>query len=156
MNLDAQMAVLNSCSGGSGRIQAGEGVISLAWAFSYAGCESVVMSPNPIDDLSAQKIITSFYSYLKSGKRKSEALRLAKLDFLAEIGPSKTHPAFWGSLIVSGNQQPLVMENSFKSNIILYSAIVVALILLLILAFNRRLIKKIYSMSASKSLACLR
>ncbi len=142
MNLDAQMAVLNSCNSGSGHIQAGEGVISLAWAFNYAGCESVVLSPNPLDDLSAQKIITSFYSYLKSGISKSEALRQAKLDFLAEIGPSKTHPAFWGSLIVTGNQQPLIIESASKGNIILYSVVVVAGILLILFALSRRLFER--------------
>ncbi len=145
MNLDSKMVVLNSCSGGSGRLQAGEGVISLAWAFNYAGCESVVMSPNPLDDLSAQKIIALFYKYLISGKRKSEALRQAKMDFLEEIGPGKTHPAYWGGLIVSGNQEPLIMKNNSKGKTILMLSISVIIVALLFFIYRKLLISSFCS-----------
>jgi len=43
-NLNADLAVLSACQTGKGKWSDGEGVISLAHGFTYAGCPSVVMS----------------------------------------------------------------------------------------------------------------
>ena len=43
MKLNAQMAVLSSCNSGTGKMQKGEGMMSLARGFIYAGCPSIIM-----------------------------------------------------------------------------------------------------------------
>jgi hypothetical protein len=49
-----------------------------------------------------------FYKHLILGKRKDEALRLAKLKYLEETdNPTFTHPKFWTSLVVIGNQEAI-------------------------------------------------
>jgi CHAT domain-containing protein len=103
--------VLSACSSGFGKIQQGEGPISIARAFSYAGCPSVVMSLWKIPDEVTSAIMKDFYRELKNGKQKDEALRLAQLKFLNETGdPLYHHPYFWSGLVVMGNTDPLPKE----------------------------------------------
>ena len=55
----------------------------------------------------------ALFKYLKAGKTKEEALRLAKLDFLdADEHYEMTHPFFWAGVTVSGDMCPL--ESSWK------------------------------------------
>jgi CHAT domain-containing protein/uncharacterized protein HemY len=108
LNLNASMVVLSACSSGFGKVQQGEGPISISRAFSYAGCPSVLMSLWKIPDDVTREIMTHFYQELKNGKPKDEALRLAQLKFLSETkDPLYHHPFFWGSFVVMGDAQPL-------------------------------------------------
>lgn len=144
MNLDAKMAVLSSCSSGNGELLDGEGVISLAWAFRYAGCESVAMSLFPLDDKSANTIMTSFYRHLKDGKSKNEALQVAKLQYLEESVPFKCHPQYWAGIVITGNQQALFNGNSFTKKLLVTIALFAAgivLTLLLMLKLQRGRVK---------------
>jgi CHAT domain-containing protein len=104
LNLNASLVVLSACSSGYGKVQQGEGPISISRAFSYAGCPSVLMSLWKIPDDVTRHIMTSFYLELKNGKPKDEALRLAQVNFLNETkDPLYHHPYFWGSFVVMGD-----------------------------------------------------
>ncbi len=105
--LNARMVLLSSCNTGDGVLRSGEGVISLARGFSYSGSRSVVMSMWEIDDQSGTQIVCDFYRYLKKGYSKSEALRKARKDFLENADMLRSHPYFWSSLVVYGNNGPL-------------------------------------------------
>ena len=50
MKLPIDMAVLSACNTGFGKLETGEGFMSLGRAFAYAGCPSVVMSHWKVDD----------------------------------------------------------------------------------------------------------
>lgn len=112
LNIDAKLAVLSACNTGYGKLEGGEGVMSLARAFTYAGTESVVMSQWPADDEASSVIMQSFYKYLSDGKRKDDALRLAKLDYLAQADPTKRNPFYWSNFVVMGDVSPLVKDNT--------------------------------------------
>ena len=108
LQLNAAMVVLSSCSSGYGKIQQGEGPISLSRAFSYAGCPSVVMSLWKIPDEVTNQVMTNFYQELKNGKQKDEALRLAQLKFLSGTNdPLYHHPYFWAGFVVMGDASAL-------------------------------------------------
>ncbi|MEO1051490.1 MAG: CHAT domain-containing tetratricopeptide repeat protein [Bacteroidota bacterium] len=113
MQLSSEMVVLSACATGYGKLQQGEGIMSLARAFSYAGCPSVVMSHWSVNDQSTAAVMNSFYKYLAEGKAKSAALRQAKLDFLQKSGVRQSHPAYWGSFVVLGNNDPLSISRSW-------------------------------------------
>lgn len=136
LNLDAKLVVLSSCHSGSGQILPGEGVISLAWAFRYAGCESVVTSMFQLDDESARQIMSSFYSYLVEGKTKNTALQQARLDFLEKAVNAKTHPRFWAGLRVSGNQQAIIHQGGYKVEILILVIVILGSILMFV--FGRK------------------
>ncbi len=124
MNLDAELAVLSACQTGYGKLVAGDGVMSLARGFAYAGVPSTIMSHWKVDDESTSKIMTYFYESLKEGKRKSEALRSAKLRFLNTTDPQHTHPFYWGAFIQIGNDEPVFQTNRYSTYIFLVAGII--------------------------------
>jgi len=105
--IEASMVVLSSCNTGTGHLQSGEGVISLARGFLYSGSPSVIMSLWEVDDRSGSKIVKSFYDYLKRGVTKSTALRKARKDYLKDSDQLRSHPYFWCTLVILGEDEPI-------------------------------------------------
>ena len=111
MELDSDLAILSACQTGAGKIDKGEGVISLARGFAYAGVPAIVMSHWKVDDRSTGELMHGFYKYLSAGQQKSEALRNAKLDFLHRASPNKKHPYYWGAFVTIGDDTPIVRQD---------------------------------------------
>ncbi len=107
LDINAKMTMLSACQTGLGRIYNGEGMISLARAFQYAGCPSVTMSLWSVADASTTEMSTLYYSYLNDGLPKNKALQQAKLDFINAQSPSKQHPFFWAGFVHLGNFSPI-------------------------------------------------
>jgi len=105
MDIPSQMVVLSACNTGLGQHSKGEGVMSLGRAFRHAGTQNVIMSLWQANDETTSEIMTSFYSKLKNGTPKAEALRDAKLAYL-DSGVN-VFPHFWGSFVLLGDDQPL-------------------------------------------------
>ncbi len=126
MKLKARMAVLSACNTGSGKLQKGEGVMSLARGFLYAGCPSIIMTLWEVEDLSGTEIMSNFYKYLSKGKDKDEALRLAKLQHLKNADPLKAHPHYWLGYVNVGNPDALYDNKD------IYLIILVSMIILLV------------------------
>jgi CHAT domain-containing protein len=112
MALKARMAVLSACNTGSGKLQKGEGVMSLARGFLYAGCPSIVMTLWEVEDESGAYIMKDFYRFLSKGKGKNESLRAAKLAHIQQADPLKAHPHYWLGYVVVGNPEPLYGSNN--------------------------------------------
>jgi len=109
--LNADMAVLSSCSSGFGKMHRGEGMMSLARGFYYAGCPSVVMTLWQVSDKSSSELMTDFYKYLKKGKSKQEAMRLAKIDYLDSSDDLTSNPYFWSGFVVLGDSSPIYKKS---------------------------------------------
>jgi|GEM_PF-4889472 len=106
--LNADMVVLSACNSGSGLFKAGEGVISLARAVSYAGGKSAFTTLWSIDDESAKDLVIAFFDLLqRPGMTKSEALRQAKLKFIAANPGPKSNPIYWAAFIGIGDMSPI-------------------------------------------------
>ena len=107
-NSKANLVVLSACNTGFGKIEKGEGVMSMARAFHYSGIPSVVMSLWKVPDQETKMIMIDFYRFLKKGKSKSEAMRLAKLSYLDKNdGSILSHPYYWSGFVINGNTDPL-------------------------------------------------
>jgi CHAT domain-containing protein len=111
--LRAKMVVLSSCNSGSGYLYSGEGILSLARGFMYSGSESVVMAMWEIEDKSGTEIVKSFYDNLKMGYTKSSALRRSRISYLKKADQLRSHPYFWSSLVVYGDNSPLYYSRYF-------------------------------------------
>lgn len=107
MELSAQLTVLSACHTGYGPIARGEGIQSLALAFQYAGCPSVVMSLWETNGLIAKDLMPMFYRNLTEGLPKDEALRQAKLNFLASSPDHLHDPRMWANFVLIGDSTPL-------------------------------------------------
>lgn len=126
LQLKANMTVLSSCKSGYGKLSEGEGVISLARGFFYAGCPSIVMSLWEVEDHVSNNIMTSFYKYLKKGYRKQKAMALAKRKFLENAEPVKTLPYYWACYVVIGSTRSVFISIYLKYTIISILLIAVA------------------------------
>ena len=107
MKLAADMAVLSACNTGYGRLEKGEGMRSLARAFSYAGCHSLVASLWEAPDNASKEILVEFYRNLKEGQTKDVALRNAKLNYIQNTPKAYADPAFWAHLVTLGDVEAL-------------------------------------------------
>lgn len=116
MDLNAGLAVLSACNTGSGKLLKGEGIMSLARGFIFAGVPGIVMTMWSVDDESSAEIVKKFYEYLEDGMSKDEALRQAKLDLLAEGDPLRSHPFYWAAYVNIGDNSPM----EFRSDILTY------------------------------------
>jgi CHAT domain-containing protein len=103
----ADLVILSACSTGDGDLTAGEGPLSLARAFSYAGSNSVMMSHWRANDASTAEIVLSFLEYLAAGVPKDVALQNAKKDFLSTADPLMAHPFFWAGVSLYGDTESM-------------------------------------------------
>ena len=118
--LNAKMVVLSSCYTGAGTLYAGEGVLSLARGFIFSGSRSVLMSLWEVDDREGTEIIKAFYRQIKSGKAKSEALRIARLNYLKKADMLRAHPYYWSTLVNYGDDSPLYVGKFTKGALLVF------------------------------------
>lgn len=118
MNLNADLAVLSACNTGYGKISSGEGVMSLARAFTYAGVPATITSLWKIPDLATREIMVDFYKNLKLGMTKDAALRQAKLTYLKNAPESiAANPYFWAGFVPIGNMIPMDLTENHPLNV---------------------------------------
>ncbi|MEM7370923.1 MAG: CHAT domain-containing protein [Bacteroidota bacterium] len=103
LRLQTEMVVLSACETGLGEFQKGEGVMSLARAFAYAGARSVVTTLWSVDDKSTAQLMKDFYTQLEVGESKGKALQQAKLAYLKVNDHRFAHPFFWAGPVVIGD-----------------------------------------------------
>jgi len=139
LDLAAELVVLSACNTGTGRLQKGEGIMSLARGFIYSGVPSIVMTLWEAQDLATAGIMKQFYLNLKTGDRKDVALQKAKMDFLANANRLKSHPYYWSSFLVAGETRSI--EDNYKrttyTHWIIYAGILF-LVLLIIATFIKK------------------
>jgi CHAT domain-containing protein len=95
-----KLVTLSACDTGIGEVRNGEGVYGLRRAFVLAGTETLVMSLWPVSDAIARETMVAYYTGLRAGLGRGDALRQSKLAMLKR--PSRQHPFYWASFIQSG------------------------------------------------------
>jgi CHAT domain-containing protein/Tfp pilus assembly protein PilF len=102
-NLDlwgTKLVTLSACDTGIGEIRNGEGVYGLRRAFFLAGAETLVMSLWPVSDYVTRELMIDYYTGLKQGLGRGDALRRSQRAMLARKG--RQHPFYWASFIQAG------------------------------------------------------
>lgn len=129
LELKARLVTMSACETGIGQSIAGETNNSLASAFSYAGVPAVVMSQWKVNDKSTAELMVDFYGGLFNGQSLPEALRDARLKFLADVeDPVLRHPHFWGAFVISGDPSPIAADSGW--NWIVWLALIGVVVLL--------------------------
>jgi CHAT domain-containing protein len=100
-----KLVTLSACESGVGEVKNGEGVYGLRRAFLLAGAESMVMSLWSVSDRVTQEMMTAYYTGLKNGMGRGEALRQTQLAMLKRA--ERRHPFYWASFIQSGDWRSL-------------------------------------------------
>jgi CHAT domain-containing protein/tetratricopeptide (TPR) repeat protein len=101
LGLKAELVVLSACDTALGREITGEGMVGLTRAFFYAGSRAVMAALWNVNDRFSAQFTERFYREIRSGRSTEEALRQAKLGFVAH--PQFAHPFYWSSLVLSGD-----------------------------------------------------
>jgi CHAT domain-containing protein len=104
LHLDADLVVLSACDTASGKIDAGEGVIGLSWAFLVAGCRTLVVAQSPAESKSTARLMVEFHRQLAGGLSPAEALQRAQLTLRRD--PRFAHPFYWAPFVVIGQGLP--------------------------------------------------
>jgi CHAT domain-containing protein len=103
MNLSADLVVLSSCQGALGKQQPGEGPMSLARAFLFAGSRAVVASLWEVNDEATAELMQRFYRHMIHDKLPpSTALALAQDEFRHHPDERLRNPYYWAGFELYG------------------------------------------------------
>jgi CHAT domain-containing protein/Flp pilus assembly protein TadD len=118
MDMNTELVFVGACNSGFGKINKGEGIMSLSRAFAYAGCPSIIMSLWSVPDDETATITNIFFKQLKNGTTKDIALRKAKLKYLTDsnVPPDRHHPLFWAGFVPIGDMVPLYSPTTLSKN----------------------------------------
>jgi CHAT domain-containing protein/tetratricopeptide (TPR) repeat protein len=100
VRLDADLVTLSTCQSAIGSVAGGEGLLTLARAFQYAGARTVLASLWRVEDRATARLMTSFYRSLRSGSTIVDSLRAAQLALLRTS--EHRHPFYWAAFTISG------------------------------------------------------
>ncbi len=141
MQLSARMAVLSACNTGYGKLQKGEGIMSMARGFIHAGVPTIIMTLWAVEDQSGSILMTKFYENLVEGLEIDEALQQAKLQYLQDADQLSAHPYLWSGYVSIGDTHALIVP--FFGNLYRFITAIVGLgvILFLILRYRRKNVK---------------
>ncbi|HNG94430.1 MAG TPA: CHAT domain-containing protein, partial [Acidobacteriota bacterium] len=95
-----KLVTLSACETGVGEAKTGDGVYGLRRALVLAGSEAQMMSLWSVSDQGTRELMVKYYTRLKAGEGRSEALRNVQLEMLKD--PRRQHPFYWASFIQSG------------------------------------------------------
>ena len=110
LDIPAELVVLSACNTGTGKIAEGEGIMSLGNAFQYAGSKSLLLTNWEVPDQNTPKIMRNFYTHLSSKMSKSKALQQAKLNYLKNADITRSHPFYWGSFYILGDNKAIDLQ----------------------------------------------
>ena len=97
----ADLVVLSACQTNVGELSRGDDIVGLSRALIYAGTPSVIASLWSVSDESTRVLMEKFYTHLREGMSKAEALRAAQIEMIA--GEKYTHPYYWAAFGVTGD-----------------------------------------------------
>ncbi|MBK9271406.1 MAG: CHAT domain-containing protein [Saprospiraceae bacterium] len=134
--LNQELITLTACETALGEHMEGEGNISLARGFAYAGVKSFITTLWKIQTSGAAQIVPAFYKYfLKEKMPKDVALATSKRDFL-NAGKG-VYPENWAGMILIGNTAPAAVDQD-NNWWMFVSLVILLLVLLLWQVFKRR------------------
>jgi CHAT domain-containing protein len=93
------LVVLSGCRTQMGTLSAGDDLEGLTRAFLYAGTPAVVSSLWDVDDESTSLFMERFYTHLRKGTGRAEALRRAQ----AETRRKFPHSYYWAAFVLTGD-----------------------------------------------------
>ncbi len=135
LDLNPKLVVLSACETGIGKLQKGEGAMSVARGFQYAGAKNLLFSLWKVNDLSTSQLMASFYEGFGKTEFAFEANHQSKIEYLNndKINNSKKSPYYWSSFVYYGELSEV--KNGFNWYLLI---LILPLLLLLYWRFRKR------------------
>lgn len=130
LQLSSQLIVLSACETGVGKIAKGEGPLSIARGFQYAGIENLLFSLWKVNDKATSLLMKYFYQYLTVNNSKVNAVYQAKLDYInsKDISNAQKSPYYWAAFVYYGEiEKPVTNSYSWYTIITILGFLVVFL-----------------------------
>lgn len=137
LDLKPDLVVLSACETGIGKLYKGEGAMSIARGFQYAGAENLLFSLWQVNDLSTSQIMQSFYENYNTSASAYLANHQSKIDYLENeaISNVKKSPYYWSAFVYYGALEPAESDNAVFY--IIFSIFIASIVLFLILKLKR-------------------
>lgn len=131
LDINPNLVVLSACETGIGKLYKGEGPMSLARGFQYAGAQNILFSLWQISDASTATFMDYFYTYYTQNTSVTVSNTLAKRSYLRDpsISHVKKSPYYWSAFVFYGIMTP---EKKPQSTVYPVISILVLIILLLL------------------------
>ena len=113
LDLNPHLVVLSACETGVGKLEKGEGAMSIARGFQYAGAQNILFTLWRINDKSTSKLMQLFYQNYNNHKSIHKANRESKLDYLEDetISNLKKSPYYWSAFVYYGTLKSPKFQN---------------------------------------------
>ena len=103
-----ELVVLSACDTASGDQQSGEGLFGLQRALSVAGARSTLLSLWKVDDNATAHFMELYYTLLKQGKGRMEALLAVQEEFRTKpLIPAWEDYRYWAAFQLVGETGPI-------------------------------------------------
>jgi CHAT domain-containing protein len=102
-----ELVTLSACETGLGGARSGEGVYGLQRALAVAGARATLLSLWKVDDGHTVTFMQRYYSRLKAGEGRAEALRNTQAEFRNHRNSTYHDIRVWGAFQLSGDWRPL-------------------------------------------------
>ena len=147
LTLNPDLVVLSACETGIGKLYKGEGAMSIARGFQFAGAQNLLFSLWKVNDYTTSIFMADFYKNIKNNVPYFEANTNAKLDFLnnKSIPNAKKSPYYWSSFVYYGSISPEEKSSNYMLYIISFLAVIA-----LFLIFNQYQKWKTFTMFSKK------
>ncbi|NOY48746.1 MAG: CHAT domain-containing protein [Chlorobi bacterium] len=133
LNINNELVVLSACETGVGRLQKGEGALSIARGFQYAGAKRMLFSLWQINDLSTSQIMQLFYKDYSTNNSGVDANHNSKINYLKNeaINNIKKSPYYWSAFVYYGDFSSISETPFLDIYTYLFVAIVIIVLLLI-------------------------
>ena len=118
LNINTNLVVLSACETGLGKFYKGEGAMSVARGFQYAGAQNLLFSLWKVNDFTTSKLMENFYNNIYNKKSYFQSITDAKREFLNDntISNAKKSPYYWAPFVYYGS-----IENKNESKLWLWA-----------------------------------
>lgn len=137
ISITANLVVMSACETGVGKQYKGEGAMSMARGFQYAGAKNLLFSLWQINDLSTSQIMQSFYKNYNKHESAFHANHYSKIAYLENeaISNIKKSPYYWGAFVFYGSLETQQPKNTIFY--IIFGILIILIALLLLLKYRK-------------------
>jgi CHAT domain-containing protein len=102
LDLPSELVVLSACRTSDGRSVPGEGTLSMARSFLYAGAQRVIAARWPVDDEASSILFRHFYEAFSKSAGASAAAALRQAQIALRREPRWGSPFYWAGFSLQG------------------------------------------------------